>query len=91
MKRTPIRKISSKQAIELKRRHNLKQYLLEKYGEVCQTCNNKNRDWRGLSLSHITALSRGGKTTEDNCLLECYPCHEKYEKRPELRGIGEIE
>jgi len=86
MRKTSIKLISDKQTIEITKRQLLKTYLLVKYGDVCQTCNNKNRDWRGLSLSHIIPLSRGGETSENNCLLECYPCHEKYEKHPELRG-----
>ena len=82
----PLNRISKKQAIELKQRHDLKQELIEEYGEHCMTCQDKNRDWRGLSLSHIIPLSRGGKTNKDNCLLECFPCHQHFEKRPELRS-----
>ena len=50
----------------------------------CQSCKRKP-DWRGISLSHIISLSRGGVTQLDNCILECYDCHSKFEKRPELR------
>ncbi len=85
MKRSRIRKISNKHERELIRRGKLRMELADKYGEHCMTCKDENRDWRGISLSHIIPLSRGGKTTKRNCLLECYPCHEKYEKRPELR------
>lgn len=88
MKRSRINPVSDKQAIEIKKRQVLKASLIEKHGEHCMTCNDKNRDWRGISLSHITPISRGGKTTLDNCLLECYNCHEKYEKRSELREKG---
>ena len=69
---------------ELRKRSKLKRELIEKYGRVCMTCK-RNEYWPGLSLSHIIPLSRGGKTTEDNCLLECIECHNKYEKKPELR------
>ena len=82
----PLNRISKKQAVELKQRHDLKQELIEEHGEHCMTCQDKNRDWRGLSLSHIIPLSRGGKTSKDNCILECYVCHEHFEKRPELRS-----
>ncbi len=84
MKKVPIRKVSDKQAIELQKRKDLKAWLIEKYGEHCMTCKNKYKDWRGISLSHIIPLSRGGKTTEENCLLECYICHET---RHHLRGL----
>ncbi len=69
---------------ELQRRRDLKEYLLLKYGNICRTCGSSG-DWRGLSLSHIIALSQGGKTTEENCLIECIPCHDKYEKKAYLR------
>ena len=85
MKQTPLKKVSKKQALELKRRASLKKELIELHGNICMTCNNGNRDWRGLSLSHIIPLSRGGKTTRENCLIECSPCHSKYEKHPERR------
>ena len=87
MKKSPLRKVSQKQARELKKRSELKRELIEKYGEHCMTCQDKNRDFRGISLSHIVALGQLGKTTQGNCLLECYICHEKYEKHAELRPI----
>ena len=85
MKRTRINKVSLKQEKELALRRKLKGQLIVVYGEHCMTCKDKNRDWRGITLSHIIALSRGGKTNFENCILECFPCHEKYEKKPELR------
>lgn len=81
----PMRKVSKKHEVELVRRRKLKAELIEEFGEHCMTCQDKYRDWRGISLSHKIPLSRLGKTTRENCLLECYPCHEYYEKRPELR------
>jgi len=83
--RQSIRLISENQAIEIALRISLKRELIEEYGEHCMTCRNKYRDWRGISLSHVIPLSRGGKTSRSNCLLECYPCHEVYEKHPERR------
>lgn len=81
----PIRRVSPKQAKELARRTELKAELIGIYGKVCMTCGNVYLDWRGISLSHVISLSRHGMTHRGNCLLECYPCHEKYEKKPELR------
>ncbi len=91
MKRSPLRKVSEKQSIEIKKRQELKTFLIMKHGEYCMTCHDKNRDWRGISLSHIIPLSQGGKTELDNVLLECYTCHSIYEKRPELREKRENE
>ena len=82
MKRIPLKQ---KQKKELAQRRKLKRELLEECRGLCMTCATKG-DWRGLSLSHIIALSRGGQTTRKNCLIECYPCHEKYEKKPEVRN-----
>ncbi|KKN45092.1 hypothetical protein LCGC14_0686740 [marine sediment metagenome] len=80
-----LNRSSDKGKEEIKKRRELKDYYILRYGDVCMTCNNKNRDWRGISLSHIIPLSRGGKTTKENTLNECYPCHDHFEKRPELR------
>ncbi len=94
-RRTPLKpykglnKVSSKREIELKKRQGLKALLIKEFGEHCQTCNDKHRDWRGISLSHIIPLSRGGQTTKSNCILECYPDHELYEKKPETRPLGQ--
>ena len=79
-----INKVSNKQRIEIRNRARLKAELLMEFGNICMTCD-KKPDWRGISLSHIIPLSRGGETSRNNCLLECYPCHELYEKHPERR------
>ena len=84
MKRTLVNPISKKQKIENARRVKLKRELIEEHGEVCMTCG-RNPDWRGITLSHIIPLSRGGETSRENCLLEDYICHERFEKRPERR------
>ena len=85
MKKSALKKVSDKQKLELELRARLKAELIEQFGGHCMTCKDKNRDWRGITLSHIIPLSRGGKTTRGNCLIECLNCHEKYEKKPELR------
>jgi len=82
-----MKRISKKQEIELQKRKDLKEELIEEFGNHCRSCKDKNRDWRGLSLSHKIPLSRGGKTDRNNCVIECYVCHDKYEKHPELREV----
>ena len=84
MKRMPLNRRSIKQSAELRLRTKIKLALIEEHGYKCMTCGS-NGDWRGLSLSHKIPLSRGGKTDMNNCVLECYPCHELYEKHPERR------
>ncbi|KKL92298.1 hypothetical protein LCGC14_1886070 [marine sediment metagenome] len=86
LRRSRIKPRSDKQKAEIAKRQELKAELIEEYGEHCMTCQDKDRDWRGLSLSHIIPLSRGGETSRKNCLTECYICHDKYEKKPELRN-----
>jgi len=86
MRKSRINPISDKQKIELALRARIKRELIAEFGNKCMTCQDKYRDWRGISLSHIIPLSRGGKTERGNVLLECYICHTKYEKHPELRG-----
>ena len=71
---------------EIALRSRLKKELMAECEMCCQSCGTAG-DFRGLSLSHIIALSRGGKTTKENCLIECLVCHQKYEKRPELREM----
>lgn len=87
MRRSPPNKISDKHREELRQRTRLKAELLIEFGNHCMTCHDKNKDWRGISLSHIIPLSRGGETSKRNCLLECYPDHELYEKHPENRPL----
>ena len=84
MKKTPLAKVSTKQKAELQLRRKLKSELTRNWDGFCMTCGGIG-DFRGFSLSHIIALSNGGKTTRGNCLIECGVCHDKYEKRPELR------
>ena len=71
---------------ELALRSRLKKELIaEMEFPHCQACGGNGDIW-GLSLAHIIPLSRGGETSRENCLIECYPCHEKYEKKPGLRN-----
>jgi len=81
-----INLLSPKLRKELALRSKLKKELLEEGDNKCASCGNRDKDWRGLSLSHIVALSRGGKTTRENCEILCYPCHNLYEKHPERRA-----
>lgn len=74
MKRSSLRRVSKKQAIELRRRDSLRQVLLVRSGGRCEICH-KPADWRGLSLHHVKYLSHGGKTEESNCVLACGSCH----------------
>ncbi len=84
MKCSPIRKVSNKQKKELALRSKLKKEYMEETEGHYMTYGSTG-DIRGLSLSHIVALSRGGKSTKENTLLECYLDHTRYEKKPELR------
>lgn len=82
-----MKQISPKQELKIKKRRELKAELIKEFGEHCMTCKDEHRDWRGISLIHIIPLSRGGVTSRKNCILECYPDHELYEKHPENRPL----
>ena len=89
MKKTPINPISNKQSKELMLRRKIKAELMNEQLRVngyifCMTCS-KKPDWRGISLSHIIPLSRGGKTERGNVILECFACHNN--KRHGLREV----
>ncbi len=90
LKRTPINKVSKKQAKELYLRRKLKKLLLaegphdEEGNPLCWHCE-KLPDGRGLAMHHEEYLSQMGATRRDNCILMCYNCHS------ELHGITEVE
>ena len=85
MKKTPLNKVSAKQKIELALRSKLKADFFAEHGPYCMTCGVRGYPPRWIELSHIIPLSRGGKTTRENCLNECEVCHDYFEKHPELR------
>lgn len=80
MKRTPLRRVSSKHKAELTRRSALKKKLMrvsptDSSGRpLCWKCGGLP-DFRGIQMVHKLPLSRGGKTDESNCELWCAPCH----------------
>ena len=89
MRKSYINKVSRKQVSELAKRSELKSALIRERGAVCMTCGVRPY-FPPISLSHIVALSRGGKTCRGNVVLECNFCHQKYEKKPETRPVDSI-
>lgn len=78
MKKSWIKKVSEKQKIELKLRAELKAQLIEESEGKCMSCGKYPTEFPWvLDLSHIIALGRGGKTTRENCLVECRQCHNR--------------
>jgi len=65
---------------ELARRRKLKVELLAECPtddlgrKLCPGCK-KLPDFRGLQLIHVKSLGSGGKTTRENVLIRCGPCH----------------
>jgi len=74
MKKSGISPISDKQKIELALRARIKKELIAEFGNRCMVCSGTG-DWRGIQLCHKISLSRGGKTTKENCYLGCGKCH----------------
>jgi 5-methylcytosine-specific restriction endonuclease McrA len=71
-----MKQVSDKRRTELTNEYKLRNELWEAQHGLCSKCGTRG-DFRGLSLHHITFKSRGGKSTKDNVVLICYPCHEK--------------
>ena len=74
MKRTPLRKISKKQA-KRNREFNKNVPPAHKIGlVVCPACG-QPADFRGIHRSHETPRSRGGQDTKENIKYKCAHCH----------------
>ena len=74
MRKTLLRKVSNKQAKELRLRRLLKAKLIIRNDGRCEECGQLG-GWLGLELSHTIPLSRGGKTEMSNVRLLCHSCH----------------
>lgn len=72
LKRTPIHKVSKKQA---KRNRELAKIEPPEDGK-CQDCH-KQPDFRGLAKHHVLFRSRGGKDNTENLVWLCGKCHAK--------------
>ncbi len=94
LKQTPLRKVSDKQKIELRKRSKLKAELIKQAPKdrrgipLCSECGKPvDWDWRSPSgdLSHEVKLSQGGLTETKNGKILCRNCHNT--KRHNLREI----
>lgn len=72
-KKTPIRKVSKKQA---KRNKLLAEIPMPEDGK-CQNCHNLP-DFRGLQKHHIQLRSLGGKDNPENLVWCCGKCHHNF-------------
>jgi len=79
MKKSPIRKVSKKQA---KRQRDLAKIPLPENG-LCEKCGQRP-DWRGLSKHHIVKRSACGSDGRENLIWLCGKCHAQEE------GIKEV-
>ncbi len=76
MKRTPIKRISSKKRAQLKEEKLLTAKLFTKQNGKCANCNGK-LGW-GSAKHEIVFRSQGGSPTdESNTVLLCLSCHGK--------------
>jgi 5-methylcytosine-specific restriction endonuclease McrA len=82
MKRTPLRKVSKKQA---KRNRELAKIPPPEDGK-CQQCH-ELPDFRGLAKHHIILRSRGGSDSRDNLVFLCGRCHNLAHHIFEVREI----
>lgn len=56
--------------------YEVKEYLLDKYGHVCQYCGGKSGD-NVLEWEHIHPKSRGGSDSVKNATLACHKCNQE--------------
>ena len=67
--------------------YELREYLLDKYGHVCQYCGGKSGD-EILEWEHIVPKSRGGSNSVKNATLSCSKCNrEKGNLKPDEWAI----
>lgn len=95
LKQTPLRKVSDKQKLELRKRAKVKAELIKQAPKdsrgvpLCSECGKPvDWDWRtckGGDLSHEVKLSQGGLTETKNGKILCRNCHNT--KRHNLREI----
>lgn len=95
LKQTPLRKVSDKQKLELRKRAKVKAELIKQAPKdsrgvpLCSECGKPvDWDWRtckGGDLSHEESLGRGGNTTKENGRILCRNCH-----NTKRHGIREI-
>ena len=81
MRRTPLRKVSHKQAEKNRAWRGIVDELCRENRYVCQWCGFRGQrtvperfDW--LTGHHIVSRARGGIYTRENCFLVCQSCHQ---------------
>lgn len=75
MKRTPLRKVSAKQAKINRTRSTIRKQLESLRGQLCQAHTPECQHWYS-DMHEIVPRGRGGSATDpDNILLVCRGCH----------------
>ena len=80
MKRSPIRKISKKKAIEIRREKPIRKRLYERADGCCEYCG-KPEDMFGLHPHEKVFRSAGGKLSMGNSIILCQACHDLAQRR----------
>ena len=71
--------------------YEIREYLLTKYGHICQYCKGKRKD-PVLEIDHIIPKSRGGSNRVSNLTLACHTCNqEKDNQTAEEYGHPEVQ
>ena len=73
LKKKPLRRVSEKQAKDLRLRNKIKAELIAKHGSVCMECGKHGP----VDLSHTMPLGKGGLTAILNLEILCRPCHNR--------------
>ena len=86
MKRSPINKVSSKQAAKNRAWVKITRDKIAA-GVVCENCGGSKMDWRGISGGHHKDPRRNGDYSAGNHVLLCYVCHSQSHGIKEVRHV----
>lgn len=78
MKRTRLKRESSKHRAYRKELDKVTPALLERAGYLCEIC----REWKVEHRHHKLRRSHGGTNDLDNLLALCLACHERVHRHP---------
>lgn len=58
---------------------NVREYVLDRDGHICQACGGKSKD-RVLNAHHVIHKTNGGTDKPDNLITLCKRCHDDYHR-----------
>ncbi len=62
---------------EAKTRRFIMSQLINKNGAICAICGRQIDNMKDCTIDHIIPISKGGRTTVENCQLAHFACNQK--------------